>query len=243
MNTFCRSLFVFALAGLTQAATAGDVTGTITLKGTPPPEKKLPLDANCSAANPTVTTTTFWVVGKDHGLGNVFVYVSKGLEGKTFPVPTTPVEIDQQGCSYHPYVSGVMVGQTLKFKNSDPFMHNVHGLPAVDGNSEFNFAQPSQGDVNDTSWVANIKKAEVMVKIKCEVHNWMYCYVGVRDNPFFAVSDPDGHFTIKGLPPGKYTLNAFHLKATAGTPGITQEITVGDGPTTANFTLEVPTPK
>jgi plastocyanin len=234
---------VVALSGSLQFASAGDVTGKVTLKGTPPPEKNLPLDALCTAQKPALTTTTFWVVGKDNGLGNVFVYVSKGLEGKKFAVPTETKVINQEGCSYHPYVTGVMVGQVVDFKNSDPFMHNVHGLPAVDGNTEFNFAQPSQGDENTTKWVASVTKPEVMVKIKCEVHAWMYCYVGVSDNPFFAVTDKDGQFTIKDLPPGTYTLNAYHLKATAGTPGITKEITVAAGPTVADFILEVPAPK
>jgi len=243
MKKFALSLVVVGLSGSWQIASAGDVTGKVTLKGTPPPEKNLPFDAVCTAQHPAVTATTFYVVGKDNGLGNVFVYVSKGLEGKKFPAPTEAKEINQEGCVYHPYVTGVMVGQTLKFKNSDPFMHNVHGLPAVDGNSEFNFAQPSQGDVNDTKWVVSITKPEVMVKIKCEVHAWMYCYVAVQDNPFFAVTDKDGQFTIKDLPPGTYTLNAYHLKATAGTPGITKEITVAGGPVTADFTLEVPAPK
>jgi plastocyanin len=243
MKKFARSLIVVALMGSWQIASAGDVTGKVTLKGTPPAPRDLPLDATCTALKPTITTTTFYVVGKDNGLGNVFLYISKGLEGKKFTPPSTPVEINQEGCSYHPYVSAVMVGQVLKFKNSDPFMHNVHGLPAVDGNQEFNFAQPSQGDVNDTKWVASITKPEVMVKIKCEVHNWMFCYVAVQDNPYFAVTDKDGQFTIKDLPAGTYTLNAYHLKATAGTPGITKEITVGAGPTTADFTLEVPAPK
>jgi hypothetical protein len=112
----------------------------------------------------------------------------------------------------------------------------------VDGNQEFNFAEPNQGDVNDTKWTASITKPEVLVKIKCEVHNWMFCYVGVQDNPFFAVTDKNGQFKIPDLPAGDYTLTAYHLKATAK-PGVSRQITVGTGPVTADFTLEVPAPK
>ena len=230
------------LTGSWQIASAGDVTGKVTLKGTPPPEKPIAFDDTCSALHPTVTTTRHYVVGKDNGLANVFVYISKGLEGKKFTPPSKVVEIDQEGCMFYPYVSGVMVGQVVKFKNSDPLMHNVHALPAVDGNQEFNFAEPSQGDVNDTKWTASITKPEVLVKIKCEVHNWMFCYVGVQDHPFFAVTDKDGQFKIPDLPAGDYTLTAYHLKATSK-PGVSKQITVGPGPVTADFTLEVPAPK
>lgn len=243
MKKFSVSLFIIALSGYCLTASAADVSGTVTLKGTPPAEKEIPFEATCSALHPTQMTTAFYVVGKDNGLANVFVYVSKGLEGKKFTPPSTPVVINQEGCMYHPYVTGVMVGQPLVFKNSDPLMHNVHALPAVDGNTEFNFAQPTQGDVNDTKWVASITKPEVMVKVKCEVHQWMFCYVGVQDNPYFAVTDKDGKFTIKDLPPGNYTLNAYHLKATKGTPGITKDITVTAAPLTVDYTLEVPAAK
>jgi plastocyanin len=238
----CLLLTVLALTSSWQIASAGDVVGKVTLKGTPPPEKPIAFDETCSALHPTVTTTRHYVVGKDNGLANVFIYISKGLEGKKFTPPTAAVEINQEGCMYHPYVVGVMVGHVLKFKNSDPLMHNVHALPTVDGNAEFNFAQPNQGDVNDTKWTASITKPEVLVKIKCEVHAWMFAYVGVQDNPFFAVSDKDGQFKIADLPAGDYTLTAYHLKATPK-PGISKQITVGSGPVTADFTVEVPAAK
>jgi len=227
MKKFFLSAMVVALAGCWQIASAGDVTGKVTLKGAPPAEKPIAFDDTCSSLHPTVTTTRHYVVGKDNGLANVFVYISKGLEGKKFTPPS---------------LTGVMVGQVVKFKNSDPLMHNVHALPAVDGNQEFNFAEPNQGDVNDTKWTASITKPEVLVKIKCEVHAWMFCYVGVQDNPYFAVTDKDGQFKIPNLPAGDYTLTAYHLKATAK-PGVSKQITVGTGPVAADFTLEVPAPK
>ncbi len=235
-------LTVLALTGSLQISHAGDVTGKVTLKGTPPPAKNIEFDDTCSKLHPTITTTRHYVVGADNGLGNVFVYISKGLEGKTFPKSTKPAELNQEGCNYQPYVSGVMVGQPLAIKNSDPVMHNIHALPKVDGNTEFNFAQPSQGDINDTKWTASITKPEVLVKIKCDVHQWMFAYVGVQDNPYFAVTDKDGNFKISDVPACTYTLTAYHLKAHGASPGLTQEITVAGSPVTANFTVEVPAP-
>ncbi len=243
MKNFALSLFVAVLAGSLQWAWAGDVAGKVTVKGTPPPEKTIAYDDTCSKLHPTVATTRHWVVGKDNGLANVFVYISKGLEGKTFTPPTNVVVFDQIGCNFNPYVFGAMVGQPVLIRNSDPIMHNIHGLPKMDGNSEFNFAEPSQGDINDTKWAESIKKAEVLVKIKCDVHQWMFAYAGVQAHPFFAVTDADGKFKIANVPAGKYTLTAYHLKAHGAKPGESQEITVGDGPVTVDFTVQAPAPQ
>jgi hypothetical protein len=245
MKKFALALSIAALVGVWGSAVAGDVTGKVTLKGTPPAEKAITFDDICSALKPppTVTTTRHYVVGADGGLANVFVYISTGMEGKKFTPPTEPAELDQQGCNYHPYVSAVMVGQPVRIKNSDPIMHNIHALPKVDGNTEFNFAQPSQGDVNDTKWASSITAPEVLVKLKCDVHPWMFAYVGVQSHPYFAVTGKDGSFKIANVPPGKYTLTAYHLKAHGSKPGETQEITVADSPVTANFTVEVPAPQ
>jgi len=243
MKRLTKFLSVAVLACSLQLASAGDITGKVTVKGTPPPEKTIAYDDTCSKLNPAIPTTRHWVVGKDDGLADVFIYITKGLEGKTFTPPSEPVELDQVGCNYNPYVFGVMVGQPVRIKNSDPIMHNIHALPKIDGNNEFNFAEPSQGDINDTKWVESIKKPEVLVKLKCDVHQWMFAYAGVVDNPFFAVSDANGNFKIANVPAGHYTLTAYHLKAHGSKPGESQEITVADSPVTANFTVMVPPPQ
>jgi len=230
-------LATLAVAGSCQFATAADVTGKVTLSGTPPAELPIEYNADCAPLHPTQLTTRRYVVGKDNGLKDVFVYISKGCEGKTFPVPSTPVVIDQQKCTYQPYVSGAMVGQKVQFKNSDPLLHNVHATPKVAGNEEFNIPQTTQGQVDEKTFA----KPEVLVRIKCDVHNWMFTYVGVCDNPFFAVTDDDGHYKISNLSPGEYTLTAYHLKAHGATPGVSQTIKVeGDKAVTADFSVEVP---
>src|ERR1700722_316924 len=101
MKKSALSLTLIALTGLFQSAFAGDVTGKVTLKGTPPAEKTITFDDTCSKLHPTVTTTRHYVVGADNGLANVFVYISKGLEGKKFTPSTTPAELNQEGCTYH----------------------------------------------------------------------------------------------------------------------------------------------
>lgn len=216
------------------AAFAGDISGRVVLKGTPPAEIKIDMaaDPKCGAAHPEAVTTRHYLVGKDGGLANVFVYIKSGVEGKTFPTPSETPTIDQIGCLYEPYVSGVMVNQKFKIKNSDSTLHNIHATPKL--NKEFNFAQPIKDQVNEKSF----DKPEVVVRLKCDVHPWMFAYVGVLDHPYFAVTDKDGNFKISGVPDGKYTLEAYHVKAHMANPGVSQEITV-KGDTKADFTIEL----
>ena len=219
-----------AILGTCLATQAGDVTGKITFKGTPKPEITIDMsaDPSCSKLHDKPVTTRHFVVSSDGGFGDVFIYVKEGLSGKTFPAPAENRTLEQKGCFYTPYVLGVQANQPLRIVNADPTLHNVHALPKI--NKEFNFAQPMQNMVTEKKF----EKPEVLVKFKCDVHPWMFAYVGVVDNPFYAVSAPDGTFKIANLPAGKYTIEAVHPKA-----GVqTQEITVGAGATQANFTFE-----
>jgi hypothetical protein len=132
-------------------------------------------------------------------------------------VPSEPVVLDQKGCHYQPHIFGVQVGQPVQIVNSDSTLHNVHGVAKV--NSEFNTGQPIQG----MKFTHTFSAKEVMVPFKCDVHGWMNAYAGVLDHPYFAVSAADGTFTLKGLPPGTYTIEAWHEKL--GTQ--MQSVTIG----------------
>ena len=125
--------------------------------------------------------------------------------------------LDQKGCHYSPHVLGIQVGQPLQVLNSDSTLHNVHALPKA--NSEFNAGQPIQG--MKTTHTFSTK--EVMIPFKCDVHGWMNAWVGVLDHPYYAVTGADGTFSLKGLPPGTYTIEAWHEKL--GTQ--TQMVTLG----------------
>ncbi len=231
MNTTLKT--VVALAATASALNAAELSGKITVKGTPPPAKPIPqvkADQNCGKNRTEDAMTRTWVVGADNGLANVVVYIKTGLEGKTFTPPAEEPLIDQTGCMYEPYVSAVMVGQTFQIRNSDALMHNVNATPKI--NKGFNFAQATAGQVNKKTF----DKPEMGAKFVCNVHPWMIAYVSVLENPFFAVSDKDGKFVIKGeLPDGKYTLAAFHQKGGE----VTQDIEVKGGKATASLAIEV----
>ena len=215
-----------ATAAPADAANAGTVSGTITFKGTDDDtEIKMNADPVCAGLHKTPVDTNN-INTKDGKLADVFVYVKSGLEGKTFPVPAEAKTLDQQGCLYHPKVFGIQVGQKLTIKNSDPTLHNIHALPAK--NTEFNQGQPFQ----NMSFDKTFDKPEVLMHFKCDVHPWMSSYVGIVDNPFYAVSDESGAFSIAKLPAGKYTIAAVH--PTLGEK--TAEVTVAPGQTaTATF--------
>ncbi|MEX2215693.1 MAG: SpaA isopeptide-forming pilin-related protein [Phycisphaeraceae bacterium] len=144
------------------------------------------------------------IVGKDKGLMNVFVWVSKGMENRKFEPPKEAAQINQVKCVYTPHVIGVMVGQELKIKNSDATLHNVHIIPAE--NPAANVGQPGRGIINTFKF----KKAELDIYVKCDVHAWMNCRVHVIEHPYFAVTDAEGKFTIKGLPAGEYEISTLH---------------------------------
>jgi hypothetical protein len=210
---------------------AADMVGKVTLTGKPPAEIVIDAAADpaCAQMHPTVFTTRHYVVGPGGGLADVFVYIKHGLEGKTYSKPGTVPVLDQEGCFYKPYVMGLMVGQDLKILNSDPTLHNVHAVPQT--NSPFNLAQPSQGAFA----LRHFDKPEVFVKFKCDVHPWMFAYVGVVDHPYFAVTGPDGAFAIPNVPPGTYTLEAIHPKLGP----LDKEITVSAaGNTTLDYSYE-----
>jgi plastocyanin len=210
------------------ALAQGKVTGKAILEGTPPAPTKLKMDADpiCAQKNPNGTSEEV-VVGPGGGLENVFVRVTEGLPaGQTYPAPKDAVVIDQDGCHYKPHVAAVMVGQPLKFLNSDGTLHNVHGMPKK--NPQFNFAMPKFVKQKETTF----STPETMVAVKCDVHPWMSGYIAVVENPFFAVTGADGTYTIQNLPPGEYTVEAWQEKY--GTQTSKVKVDAG-GTATADF--------
>jgi plastocyanin len=189
-------------------ATAATVTGTVSFTGTAP--KRIPIDMSadpaCAMATEPNLTEQYLV---DHGhLANVYVYIKSGMPASTAPASVPAVVLDQKGCRYIPHVIALQQGGSVEFRNSDPTMHNIHTTPSQVGNSSVDISETPMG----TPQTKQFNSAEAMLPVRCNNHPWMSAYLNIAPNPYFAVTGPDGSFTLPNLPPGAYTLAAIHEK-------------------------------
>ena len=200
-------------------ATAASVSGEIRYTGKKPSPKAIDMSEEpaCVTAHKGKAYDESLVVSRSGAVGNAFVYVKSGLEGKTFAIPAAPITIDQSGCWFRPRVMGIQVGQALQVINSDPVTHNIH--PMAEVNREWNHSQGA----GDPPIVRKFIKPEVMIPVKCNIHSWMHAFIGVLNHPYFDVSKDDGTFAIHHLPTGTYTIGVWQEKL--GTQE--QQVTVG----------------
>lgn len=216
----------------------GSIAGVVAFEGTPPAPKKVDTSADAACASKSPNLETEDNIVKDGKLANVFVYVKDGtladgtkITGLTFDPPATELNLDQNGCHYVPHVSGAMINQKLKITNSDPTQHNIHFTPK--NNDDWNQSQPNGAG----PLTHEFKRAEVLVPVKCNQHPWMKAYVGVLKHPFFAVTKADGTFEIKGVPPGQYTVVAWHEGPGNGTEKPMQVTVAANGAAKADFSF------
>ena len=204
------------------AAAGGTIKGRITFTGKEPGNRviRMGMDPMCAVVNRgKQVVNEIYAVGDGNTLGNVFVKV-EGTFPAT-PVPATPVEIDQRACIYTPRVVGARVGQTLRVKNSDNWLHNVH----TDSTKRNGINQSTPQAGMD---VRLVLKDEEMLRIGCDVHRWMTAWVGVVSHPYFGVSESKGGtYTIANVPAGRRTITAWHEVLGA----LTKSVEVKDGQT------------
>jgi plastocyanin len=208
-------------------AHGGTVSGIVHFTKTAPSPIQIDMaqDPICAMAGDDMTDS---IVVHKGGLANVLVYIESGLGNKTYPITREPVVIDQKGCRFVPHVSAAMAGQQVEFTNSDNTIHNVHMSPTAPGNNAFDITQRAHADPVSRYF----HSPEVMIPMRCNNHPWMHGYLNILANPFFALTDKDGTFSIRGLPPGTYTLTA--VQEQLGKKSAT--ITVGaDGKITQSF--------
>jgi hypothetical protein len=187
-------------------ATSGSVTGTVRLDGMPLKMKTINMAAEpaCSKQHATPVTSQEVIAGKEGALDNVVVYLQGDFSKYKFDMPTGPATITQKGCMYDPHVVAMQTDQQFQVVNADPVTHNIHPLPK--DNREWNESQPPGAAPIDR----NFSRPEIGIAVKCNIHPWMKAYIAVFDNPYFAVTRPDGSFDLKNVPPGTYILTAWH---------------------------------
>ena len=195
-------LFISAVA-----ATAADISGIIKLDGPQPKRPPLPLTPESRKlyeGKPYPRDEVELVSAKGE-IKNVFVYIQKGLPaGKTYTAPEKAALLDQQRSMFRPRVQGLFVGQDFAMRNSDPIIHNVRSLSQE--NRPFNIAQPA----GTPDRLKRFNDKEGPIELRCDYHRWMRAFIFVMEHPFFTVTDAQGRFTIKNLPPGEYTLATWH---------------------------------
>jgi plastocyanin len=187
-------------------ATAGAVRGTVRFTGEPAERHEIPLVRECRLHEGTPLLTEGVIVGPEGGLADVLVHVRRGLAAYALPPPGDAApELDQLGCRYVPHVLAVRAGQTLRVHNSDPLTHNVRVRAPRNGVS-MNRSQARGSSAVEIP----LSRAELAIRVGCDLHPWMGAVVHVLDHPFFALTGTDGRFAIEGLPPGEYQLEALH---------------------------------
>jgi hypothetical protein len=223
-------LFSCAPAALIAAPGGATISGKVTLAGAPAKPKPVDLSKEPACAEIHATHPLFsesLVLGPGNAIRNAVVYISEGAPYPG-PVPSTPVLFDQQGCQYTTHVLAFRASQEVKISNSDPLSHNIH--PLAKANREWNKIQPAR-----TPPFAYSYENEEFIPVKCNIHPWMQGYFVVLRTPYFAVTGDDGSFVLPKLPPGRYTVTAWH--ETLGAQSQEIEIRSTGEPQTLNFTF------
>jgi plastocyanin len=215
-----RSAAAAKPAAKPDAGSTSSVVGRVRLEGPKPESTRTSMmaDPSCAKLHPGGVMSEDFVVGNDGSLENVVVFISDGITEKSFDVPVEPASIEQKGCVYKAHVTAIRANQKLKILNSDNTLHNIHPVPA--NNREWNKAQPGGSTLEET-----FPREEIAIPVKCNVHPWMRSYIAVFKHPYFAVTGKGGSFDLRNLPPGEYTVKAWHEKLGM----LPQKITVAAG--------------
>lgn len=187
------------------AATEGNIIGTVRLEGAPPKFRSIDMSAEpvCVKTNAKPVIPPIVVTGNHGTLANVVVYIKAGLGRYKFEIPQTPVVLHQKGCMYQPRVLALRVGQPLEVHNKDPITHNIN-VRAHDNRSWNRSEVPGTPPFSET-----FDHPELEIPVTCNIHPWMRAYLFVFDNPYYDVTTKNGEFELRGLPPGTYTIEAW----------------------------------
>jgi hypothetical protein len=180
----------------------GGLTGKVTFDGPVPPKRKIVLTKDRETCGEGVREVDQIAVGPDKGVLDSIVYLKQVEKGKAWAKPAKAPELNNLKCDFQPHVQ-VMPQGDIVVVNSDPVLHNTKSF--IDKAPVFNLALPNQGQ----RITRTVKRTGIM-RVECDAHGWMLGWVYVAGNPYFAVTGKDGTFAITDIPPGTYTLVAWH---------------------------------
>jgi Carboxypeptidase regulatory-like domain len=211
IHRVCLAFLCFLLGVPTFAANyqvitvtnGGTIEGVVKLSGPPPSVTPIRTTKNQDYCGKSIVNPLY-VVGKDSGLANVEVFIKAIDKGK--PNPTGTIELLNHNCMFHPRVQGASVGEKLKIASQDPILHNTHPQVAATNATLYNIALPYKG----FSVVKPLPATPELIRVKCDAHEWMRAWIWEFDHPYYATTDADGHFKITDVPPGTYTVVAWH---------------------------------
>ncbi|MBV8476748.1 MAG: carboxypeptidase regulatory-like domain-containing protein [Acidobacteria bacterium] len=207
-------------ASAISTASGNSIAGTIRLQGPVPKTSPIAMrsDPTCAQEHPQPVRAEDIVGGAGGTLENVIVFVAQGMAERPYDVPQAAALMQQKGCMYEPHVLAMRAGQTLRVVNADKTTHNIHPMPA--NNREWNKAQLPGQPIEE-----KFSREEIAIPVKCNIHPWMHSYIAVFKHPYFTVTGKDGSFALSHLPPGEYTIEAWHEKL--GT--MTQQVKIAPG--------------
>lgn len=210
----CLTLFQADLPG------TSTVSGTIRLGHRPPPRRVVGVEAEPAAALhwPKGQPSDELVVGKEGALRWALVRVVRGLEGGTFPPPSGPVFVEFERFRIEPHVLGVQAGRSIQFRSRDGGLHLISS-PGADG-------MLTEISPASSKWAWTFDGPTSAIRFPCHVHPWETGWIHVMAHPFFAVTDEDGRYEIRGLPPGRYTIEVWQEKCQTATREI--EVRAGE---------------
>ncbi|MBI4530007.1 MAG: carboxypeptidase regulatory-like domain-containing protein [Candidatus Latescibacteria bacterium] len=219
--------YVFSYTAVT-VTNGGTISGTVTYVGTAQAPKVIQINKDVEVCGKEPHHDQSLVVGANKGVADVIVSITNVQQGKGVDALGATFTIDQRVCVYRPHVQIIPVNAPVKILNNDGILHNIHTFSVK--NPPFNKAQPKfKKEMTETF------KVPELVPVKCDAHGWMSAYLKVVDHPYHAVTDANGKYTIKDVPPGTYTVEFW--QETLKTQ--TKQVTVQAG-ATATLDLQYP---
>lgn len=186
----------------------GSVLGTVRFTGTPPAPRKLLIAKDPEACGTGERVIEDVSISESGGLRNVVVYLEGIVQGKAWDISAEGVTLDQRGCTFRPGILIVPKANELAITNSDPVLHSIHAYEVIGRarRSLFNIAQPLPGTITK---LVNPQRSST-VKVECDLHNFMEGWLFVAETPYVTLADDEGRFSLRDIPPGTYTLKAWH---------------------------------